>query len=245
MADEKPKVKVLKSKSTTVNVKKEPTIPGDSDLLKPLVKVKKEVDSSKGIPVTSTKVKKEDSTTVNDIKSNAVTKVVKVKDEEVRSSFGISKAKKKKKETEDEKDKRQRKVYDLPGQKHDPPEERDPLRIFYETLYEQRPASEMAAFWMMEHGLLSPDKAKKTFERKQKKQQQPKMGTPIKSSSVKEAQQNSENNVSANAVSKVSSISKKRKADLSDSESDSESDSDSDSDSDDDLIMPKKLRMSS
>lgn len=33
----------------------------------------------------------------------------------------------------------------------------------------------------MEHGLLSPERAKKAFERKQRKQKQLKMGTPIKS----------------------------------------------------------------
>lgn len=68
-------------------------------------------------------------------------------------------------------------MYDLPGQKRDSPEEvsfslflrisnkkfvlgflkllicleldlqRDPLRIFYETLYNQVPSSEMAAIW--------------------------------------------------------------------------------------------------
>ncbi|KAF9619177.1 hypothetical protein IFM89_005731 [Coptis chinensis] len=42
--------------------------------------------------------------------------------------------------------KRERKVFDLPGQKREPPEERDPLRIFYESLYEQIPDSDMAAF---------------------------------------------------------------------------------------------------
>ncbi|MCO5551421.1 hypothetical protein L7F22_004924 [Adiantum nelumboides] len=36
-------------------------------------------------------------------------------------------------------DKKGKKVYELPGQKHDPPEERDPLRIFYESLYHQNP----------------------------------------------------------------------------------------------------------
>ncbi|KAJ0479009.1 hypothetical protein HanRHA438_Chr13g0577841 [Helianthus annuus] len=45
------------------------------------------------------------------------------------------------------KEKKERKVYDLPGQKRDPPEERDPLRIFYESLYSQIPTSEMAAIW--------------------------------------------------------------------------------------------------
>lgn len=74
--------------------------------------------------------------------------------------------------------KREKKVYDLPGQKRDPPEEvskrnlfillilrfscflslfslifcflifqKDPLRIFYETLYEQIPSSEMSQIW--------------------------------------------------------------------------------------------------
>lgn len=34
---------------------------------------------------------------------------------------------------------------------------------------------------MMEHGLLSPEKAKKAFEKKQKKQHQLRTGTPVKS----------------------------------------------------------------
>jgi len=33
---------------------------------------------------------------------------------------------------------------------------------------------------MMEHGLLSPERAKKAYERKQKRQQQLRMGTPIR-----------------------------------------------------------------
>lgn len=33
---------------------------------------------------------------------------------------------------------------------------------------------------MMEHGLLSPEKAKKAYERKQRKQKQLRTGTPIK-----------------------------------------------------------------
>ncbi|KAG6482902.1 hypothetical protein ZIOFF_059541 [Zingiber officinale] len=39
-----------------------------------------------------------------------------------------------------------KKVYSLPGQKHNPPEE-EPLRIFYESLSKQIPSSEMAQFW--------------------------------------------------------------------------------------------------
>ncbi|KAK4757840.1 hypothetical protein SAY87_019141 [Trapa incisa] len=78
---------------------------------------------------------------------------------------------------------REKKVFTLPGQKHDPPEEREPLRIFYESLSYQIPTSEMAEFWMMEHGLLSPERAKKAYEKKQRKQKQIRMGTPIKPSS--------------------------------------------------------------
>ncbi|WJX35798.1 hypothetical protein P8452_23746 [Trifolium repens] len=77
---------------------------------------------------------------------------------------------------------RERKVYSLPGQKHDPPEEKEPLRIFYESLSKQIPTSEMAEFWLMEHGLLSPQKAKKAFEKKQRKQKEIRTGTPVKSS---------------------------------------------------------------
>ncbi|XP_022754593.1 uncharacterized protein LOC111302942 isoform X2 [Durio zibethinus] len=77
---------------------------------------------------------------------------------------------------------REKKVYTLPGQKHDPPEEREPLRIFYESLLKQIPTSEMAEFWMMEHGLLSLEKARKAYEKKQRRQKELRTGTPIKSS---------------------------------------------------------------
>ncbi|KDO84874.1 hypothetical protein CISIN_1g042570mg, partial [Citrus sinensis] len=60
---------------------------------------------------------------------------------------------------------------------------RDPLRIFYETLYKQVPHSEMAQLWMMESGLLSFDEAKKVFERKQTKN---KFSSPIKAISAVE-----------------------------------------------------------
>ncbi|KAI3955655.1 hypothetical protein MKW92_004898 [Papaver armeniacum] len=73
-----------------------------------------------------------------------------------------------------------KKVFTLAGQKYDPPEEREPLRIFYESLSKQIPSSEMAEFWMMEHGLLSPERSKKAYARKQKRQQQIRNGTPIK-----------------------------------------------------------------
>ncbi|XP_042038138.1 uncharacterized protein LOC121784024 isoform X2 [Salvia splendens] len=58
---------------------------------------------------------------------------------------------------------------------------REPLRIFYESLSKQIPSSEMAEFWLMEHGMLSPERARKAHEKKQRKQKQLRSGTPIKS----------------------------------------------------------------
>lgn len=77
------------------------------------------------------------------------------------------------KKSEKKKDKKEKKVYDLPGQKNDTPDEvslrfllllfeeidlrflfsfwliaeRDPLKIFFETLYRQLPDNELAATW--------------------------------------------------------------------------------------------------
>ncbi|XP_043714039.1 translation initiation factor IF-2-like [Telopea speciosissima] len=101
----------------------------------------------------------------------------------------VDKKKKKKKMQEEDKkkaaaaeqnNKKERKVFDLPGQKRVPPEERDPLRIFYETLYQQLPKSEMAAFWMMESGLLPLQEAKKVYEKKLKRNQEQKLRSPVK-----------------------------------------------------------------
>ncbi|CAL9132559.1 unnamed protein product [Musa textilis] len=92
----------------------------------------------------------------------------------------------------------EKKVYSLPGQKYDPPEEREPLRIFYESLSGQIPSSEMAEIWMMEHGLLSPERAKKAYERKQRRQQQQRLGTPIKSNKQERPESSKKPQVSKN-----------------------------------------------
>ncbi|KAG2410574.1 uncharacterized protein HKW66_Vig0012390 [Vigna angularis] len=77
---------------------------------------------------------------------------------------------------------RQKKVYTLHGQKHDPPEQKEPLRVFYESLSKQIPTSEMAEFWLMEHGMLSPESAKRAFEKKQRKQKELRAAAPVKPS---------------------------------------------------------------
>ncbi|KAG6541590.1 hypothetical protein Mapa_016983 [Marchantia paleacea] len=136
-----------------------------------------------------------------------------------------------KKSKTEEKEKEKKKVFTLPGQKHEPPEERDPLRIFYESLHGQRPDSEMAELWMMEHGLLSPERAKKAFEKKQKRGQSS-FGTPVKNStpsrdtSSKVAAKTSISNGKASA-SKVSEQKGRRKWE---------------SDSDDDLLIARPLK---
>lgn len=123
-------------------------------------------------------------------KEEVVEKKIKVKKAEVsmekkskvkKEVVVVEKKKRGAKEAEKNGKKREKKVYDLPGQKRDPPEERDPLRIFYQSLYEQRSDSDMAAFWLMESGLLPKDKAKNVFERKQRTAQMQKLSSPTKS----------------------------------------------------------------
>ncbi|XP_078153301.1 uncharacterized protein LOC144548488 isoform X1 [Carex rostrata] len=146
----------------------------------PVQGVKREEAGSKGKEVVRSQVVKSPITISNSKPGNFVAK------SEVKNKSPASTSKTDTKSTKTVKKtgtraKTVKKVYTLPGQKHDPPEEREPLRIFYESLSKQIPTSEMAEFWMMEHGLLSPEKAKKAFEKKQKKQHQLRTGTPVKS----------------------------------------------------------------
>lgn len=142
------------------------------------VKPRSQDNSSKGKADLSITKKKADSSTKHpvDSKNKSVPTVIK---SEVKGNTTSSSSKTTTTTTTVKV--REKKVYTLPGQKYDPPEEREPLRIFYESLSEQIPSSEMAEFWMMEHGLLSSECAKRAFERKQKKQKQIRMGTPVKS----------------------------------------------------------------
>ncbi|KAL6527465.1 hypothetical protein OROGR_016555 [Orobanche gracilis] len=108
-------------------------------------------------------------------------------EEEEEEEEEAGKMKKKGGQASESKDvkKREKKVFDLPGQKRVPPEEREPLRIFYQTLYNQVPDSEMASTWMMESGLLPKEEANKVFDRKMKKDQNQKLGSPMKTITVK------------------------------------------------------------
>ncbi|CAA6663194.1 unnamed protein product [Spirodela intermedia] len=74
--------------------------------------------------------------------------------------------------------KKPKNVYDFPGRGTS--RRGDPLRIFYETLYQQLPSSEMAQFWMMEYGLLPPEAAHKIYEKKLRKNHHSKQSSPVK-----------------------------------------------------------------
>ncbi|RLN39078.1 ABC transporter F family member 4 [Panicum miliaceum] len=132
-----------------------------------------------------------------------------------------------------EKVKKERKVYELPGQKHDPPADRDPLRIFYESLYEQIPTSDMAATWLMEWGLLPLDVARKFFEKKQGQ----KLKSPVKTTVSKRKPTSPTKTPASSAMKSVSAkksagkptSQKKRKAS-------------SESDDDDDFVMAPKAK---
>ncbi|KAG4931070.1 hypothetical protein AAZX31_17G183800 [Glycine max] len=124
--------------------------------------VRKKVESSSKLPADS-KMKSVSTVTKSEVKSKSTSS----------SSKTVTKTTTKV---------REKKVYSLPGQKHDPPEQKEPLRVFYESLSKQIPTSEMAEFWLMEHGLLSPERAKRAFEKKQRKQKQLRTGTPVKPS---------------------------------------------------------------
>ncbi|CAL1373443.1 unnamed protein product [Linum trigynum] len=111
---------------------------------------------------------------------------------------------------------RVKKAFSLAGQKYDPPEEREPVRIFYESLSEQIPSSEMAEFWMMEHGLLSPERSKKAYVKKQRKQKMQRMGTPIKSAKTPSKPESSSHRQQQASSNKGDIKSKKRLVDDSD-----------------------------
>ncbi|KAJ4958282.1 hypothetical protein NE237_025393 [Protea cynaroides] len=194
----------------------------DSSQIRSNVKVKSNQDASfKGKAILSVNKKKIESSSKHtvDSKNKSVSTITKseVKTKSTsNSSIFVNK-------TTTTVKAKSKKVFTLAGQKYDPPEEREPLRIFYESLSKQIPSSEMAEFWMMEHGLLSPEKAKKAYERKQRKQQQLRTGTPIKPPKLEKP----ESSQKQQQASKNSDLKVKKRIKM-------------DSDSDDDFIVKYK-----
>lgn len=213
---------MAETKSTTVKIKPNPqNVPSKPKIMDSNSKMKSVTTTS----VTKSEVKSKPTTTTTMSASSSKT---------------ISKTKTKTKTTTTKV--RERKVYSLPGQKHDPPEEKEPLRIFYESLSKQIPTSEMAEFWLMEHGLLSPQKAKKAFEKKQRKQKELRSGTPIKSSSKPPTKTGTSQKQPQRSNNAGSSQKPQPKSNNGDIKAKRKIDTDSDDDDDDDFILSHKRR---
>lgn len=121
---------------------------------------------------------------------------------------------------------REKKVYDLPGQKKDTPEQGESLRKFYVSMRTQVPESVMAEQWLMEHGLLPEDEAAKAYKkflirkgRDPKKASMKKSGGASKPSKPR-PKPSVKKEAKSPAVKKVGGI--KRKAALDDDDSDSD-----------------------
>ncbi|TVU17564.1 hypothetical protein EJB05_07340 [Eragrostis curvula] len=157
-----------------------------------------------------------------------------VKDEKKRKRTSVKNEKIGTGKKDKEKVKKERKVYELPGQKHDPPDERDSLRIFYESLYEQIPTSDMAATWLMEWGLLPLDVAKKVFEKKQGQKQ---LKSPVKTTSVKRIPASPAKKITPSSTKKTASAA--NNAGKTTSQKKRKPNSDSDDEDDDDFMAPR------
>ncbi|KAF3784728.1 hypothetical protein EJ110_NYTH29682 [Nymphaea thermarum] len=160
-------------------------------------------------------------------KKEAFSKTVKVKKEETTTSETLNDGKVKKKSTTVVTKKNKevaRKKVSKKGKDSQKAKKRDPLRIFYETLHEQVPTSDMAALWLMERGLLPEDVAKMVYEKKLKRNMQQKVGTPVKTSTMKKSVNSAVKKSPASNPSKASKTapkpSKRQKPDTSDSDDD-------------------------
>ncbi|XP_057442888.1 uncharacterized protein LOC130734467 [Lotus japonicus] len=83
--------------------------------------------------------------------------------------------------------------------------QKEPLRIFYESLSKQIPPSEMAEFWLMQHGLLPSERAKKAFDKKQRRQKELRTGTPVKTETSQKVQASKNGDIKAKKLKNVES----------------------------------------
>jgi len=74
-----------------------------------------------------------------------------------------------------------KKVYDMPGQKKDTPNELNGARIFYESLRQQNPKSQMAEEYLLKFGLLPYEEAAAIVKAQQKLKTKAKIGATKKS----------------------------------------------------------------
>eukprot|EP01026_Neomeris_dumetosa_P046295 TRINITY_DN393_c0_g1_i1.p2 TRINITY_DN393_c0_g1~~TRINITY_DN393_c0_g1_i1.p2 ORF type:complete len:316 (-),score=59.94 TRINITY_DN393_c0_g1_i1:136-1083(-) len=67
--------------------------------------------------------------------------------------------------------KRDKQKFDLPGQTYQTPQQNDPECIFYTTLLQQKPNSQMGKKWCVQRGLLSRKEAQNWVDQQRQKQQ--------------------------------------------------------------------------
>ncbi|CAJ1972245.1 unnamed protein product [Sphenostylis stenocarpa] len=185
--------------------------------------VKKKVENSSKLPADS-KMKSVSTATKSEVKSKSTSSSSKT---ETKTTTKV----------------REKKVFSLPGQKHDPPEQKEPLRVFYESLSKQIPTSEMAECWLMEHGMLSPERAKRAYEKKQRKQKELRTATPVKPSKLATKTETAQKQQQA---SKNGDIKAKKRIVESDDDDDSYNDNNNDSndndDDEEDFVLTHKRR---
>ncbi|QDZ20382.1 hypothetical protein HOP50_04g28990 [Chloropicon primus] len=68
--------------------------------------------------------------------------------------------------------KREKKVYNMPGQTRETPQENEPVAKFYSSLYKEKPESAMALRWLMQHGMLPKEVAEREFLKAKKAKSQ-------------------------------------------------------------------------
>ncbi|EME27580.1 uncharacterized protein Gasu_48750 [Galdieria sulphuraria] len=85
---------------------------------------------------------------------------------------GNSTSSKKKKVADENEEKLANKKFSKPGQRREPPPKGDPLRLFYESMYEEKKRKNkeatLAETWLLIHGLLDEEQAKVVFEKQRK-----------------------------------------------------------------------------
>lgn len=52
----------------------------------------------------------------------------------------------------------------MPGQRYPAPDEGDGTRMFYESMYEQKPGNRFAEKWLLDHGCLLIEKVKQVID---------------------------------------------------------------------------------
>merc|ERR1712087_1075313 len=136
----------------------------------------------------------------------------KVESEISRDSTSIVEPKKRARKIK--KAKKGKKVYDMPGQKKDPPSELSGGRIFYETLRTQMPESKMAEEYLLKFGLLPMEEATRLVEQQEKVKQKKVNSVKLKKGTSSRKRAARRQKKKGNKYRKKAKVSKKSKKEL-------------------------------